>query len=74
MQMILQRRSAFLQSTGLFVRTCRVSSAANVWADALSRQQLDVVYTEAAALGLHVVHLHVPPSLRETSWLLLPLA
>lgn len=62
MQKVAARRSADLQSRGVFVRTSRVSSSSNVWADHLSRQRLSSVLAEASALGLSVSHLHLPQS------------
>jgi hypothetical protein len=70
MQAVAQRRSEFLQSRGLFSRAARVTSADNMWADWLSRQRIERVISEATALGLQVVRLHVSPSLRDLSWLL----
>ena len=69
MQAVAQRRSSFLQERGLFSRVARVASSDNNWADWLSRQGIERVYAEAAMLGLHVVRLHVPPALRDLSWL-----
>jgi hypothetical protein len=69
MQIVAARRSQFLRQRGLFSRVCRVASADNSWADCLSRQKRERVLREAAALGLRVVALPVPPSLRDTHWL-----
>ena len=69
MQRVSARRSTDIRERGVFVRTCRVSSEGNSWADHLSRQRLSPVLAEAAALGLSVIHLHVPPALRDLSWL-----
>ena len=70
MQTVAQRRSAFLREHGLFSRVARVASSDNKWADWLSRQGIDRVYSEAAMLGLRVVRLHVPSELRDLAWLL----
>jgi hypothetical protein len=70
MQLVAERRSQFLQQRALFARALRVSSAANRWADALSRQAEASVLAEAAALGLEPVLIHVPPDLRDLTWLL----
>ena len=70
MQRVADRRAAFLASSGLFARVCRVASAANAWADHLSRQRRSLVLAEAAALGLSVEVLAVPAELRDLSWLL----
>ena len=72
MQRVSARRSEDIRKRGVFVRTCRVSSEGNSWADDLSRQRFSPVLAEAAALGLTVVHLHVPPALRDLSWLTAP--
>ena len=69
MQRVTARRSEDLRRSGVFVRTCRVPSTGNTWADGLSRQRVDAVYAEAAALGLVVVRLHVPPALRDLTWI-----
>ena len=60
----------FLQSSQLFSRACRVPSASNLWADALSRQRRAAVLSEAAALGLSVLVLDLPAGLRDLSWLM----
>jgi hypothetical protein len=69
MQLVAARRSSFLRQRGLYSRVCRVTSGDNKWADWLSRQKLHLVLRDAAALGLTVVHLPVPPALRDTDWL-----
>ena len=70
MQRVAERRATFLQSSGLFSRPCRVPSASNLWADALSRQRRDAVVAEARSLGLSVVMLRLPDAMRDVSWLL----
>jgi hypothetical protein len=70
MQVVAERRSRFLQQRRLFARALRVSSSANRWADALSRQAEGTVVAEATALGLLPVQLHVPADLRDLTWLL----
>ena len=70
LQRIAAARAESLDRRGLYVRACRVSSGNNVWADDLSRQCFTKVKSEAEALGLSVVIVHVPPSLRSTEWLL----
>lgn len=70
MQRVAAQRSAWLAASGVFVRSARVSSDENVWADALSRQQLSVVLDEAVALGLRLVEVPLPLSVRDTSWLM----
>jgi len=76
--MLMQRVSAFrsemLSSTRTFVRTCRIPSACNVWADDLSRQRVQKVYAEATALGLTVTELTISPDLRDLAWLTAGLA
>ena len=69
LQRVVARRASFLFDSGVFVTSNRVSSAANVWADALSRQNERLVLEEAAALELRVHWLSVPPALRDLSWL-----
>ena len=72
MQRVSARRSAYLQQHGLYSRVSRVATSENHWADWLSRQRVAEVLREAAALGLAVVHLQVPPGLRDTHWLTHP--
>ena len=66
---IVESRAAFLSATGHFVRTARVSSAANKWADALSRQRVEEVLAEAVACGLTPVRLFPDPAVRAMDWL-----
>lgn len=70
MQIVTSRRSVFLQQRRLFARSLRVSSSANRWADALSRQDVAAVVAEAQALGLTPILIDVPPDLRDLTWLL----
>lgn len=70
LQMLAERRSAFLHARRLFARSLRVPSASNAWADALSRQRVASVLAEALALGLEPVQLCVPADLRDVSWLI----
>jgi len=69
MQIVSERRAAYMQRRGLFSRVSRVDSSANRWADMLSRQRVADVLAEAAALGLSCVELRMPPELRDTLWL-----
>ena len=68
MQSVTARRSEFLRANRIFARTCRVTSENNTWADDLSRQRLLKVRAEAAALGLSVHIVEVPPHVRNTAW------
>ena len=61
MQRVSARRSADIRERGVFVRTCRVSSEGNSWADHLSRQRLSPVLAEAAALGLTLLFTFMCP-------------
>lgn len=74
LQLLVEYRSAFLQRASLYVRSGRVTSADNRWADMLSRQRVAEVLAEAVALGLEPVRLHIPAPLRDLSWLLLRVA
>ena len=71
MQRVAAHRAEFLRSAGVFSRACRVPSASNLWADALSRQRRTVVLSEASSLGLSVLVLDVPPDMRDFAWLLM---
>ena len=70
LQRIAQQRAQFLRDSTLFARSLRVSSSSNVWADALSRQRVDAVLSEAVAIGLNPVEISLPPSVRDISYLL----
>jgi hypothetical protein len=65
MQLVSEKRAAFLRRSGLFARAGRVPSAGNMWADELSRQLVAKVLAEAAALGLTPVLVPVPPDMAD---------
>ena len=69
MQRVAAYRAEHLRRRNVFVRTERVTSAANTWADDLSRQRPDKVVAEASALGLRVQIVAVPDAMRCTRWL-----
>ena len=69
MQRVTSRRSHLLSERRLFARTARVPSTCNTWADDLSRQRVEKVLREAAALGLRVCRVELTNA-RDTEWLL----
>ena len=69
MQRITAARSSELFRRGVYVRTCRVTSSENTWADDLSRGRKAKVVAEAQALGLHVLEVQVPETWRSLAWL-----
>ena len=52
MEAIIGRRAAWLADSRHFIRTARISSAENLWADMLSRQRAHEVLAAATACGL----------------------
>ena len=70
MQLVSERRAAFLAQSSLYIRAGRVTSADNTWADDLSRQRVPKVLHEAAEMSLIPHRIDLSSDFTDLEWLL----
>ena len=70
LQQLSAKRQKELTRRGVFVRTERVTSLGNKWADLLSRGHVERVIHEAGECGLLLVRLYPSESWRVSDWLI----
>ena len=67
MQLLVERRCAWMRERGVFESPERITTSRNLWADLGSRQAAEEVATQAAALGLQTRVVQPPAAWRNTA-------